>query len=160
MKEIPLTQGKVALVDDEDFERLMAMGKWQFGGRYAQKTTHIGRLNNKQITTTLLMHRAVAECPNDKEVDHIDGNKLNNQKNNLRVCSRLENGKNRLVNKNSSTGFKGVTICPSTKLFRADIMCGGKSHFLGRFHKVQDAVIAYNAASIAHHGEFSKLNPL
>lgn len=95
MKLIPLTQGKFAKVDDADYEWL-SQYNW-----YAKKTTAIYSLYGlyyaarfqriKKVKTTIYMHREIANCPPGKEVDHINHDTLDNQRENLRCCTRAEN---------------------------------------------------------------------
>ena len=160
MKEIKLTKGKVALVDDEDYERVMAFGKWYFGGRYAQKTAYIGMVNGKRTYKTLLMHRFIAGDPYKKEVDHRDENKLNNKKSNLRVCIRSQNKHNVGKFKNNTSGFKGVCWHKRDKKWVAQLMNNKKAIALGYFICPIEAARAYNAAAILHHGEFARLNEI
>lgn len=150
MKEIPLTQGKVALVDDEDYERLVAMGKWQFVNGYASK----GIWPNKSIK----MHRLIMDTPIGFETDHINGNKLDNRRKNLRVCTTAENQLNRGVPKNNTSGFKGVHKFRNK--WRSSIKINSRRVHLGLFTCPIEAASAYNEAAIKYHGEFAKLNPI
>jgi hypothetical protein len=86
MKRIKLTQGKYALVDDEDFESLNKY-KWYFHQGYAIRNTKM-KFGKR---TTIFMHRIITNCPKGKDVDHINMNGLNNQKYNMRVCKRSQN---------------------------------------------------------------------
>jgi len=161
MKEIPLTQGKVALVDDEDYDRLMAMGKWQFGKEYAIKTLYFGRDGNgKQIKKTVLMHRIILNANDGDFVDHKKGSRLNNQKENLRICTHANNMMNRKLHSNNSTGYKGVYIQKKTGMFYASISVGGKQTHLGTFNTTIEAAKKYNEAAIYHYGEFASLNQI
>lgn len=161
MKEIPLTQGKVALVDDEDYERLVAMGKWQYISGYAAKTLYFGKHENgKQIKKTVLMHRIILNVDKGVFVDHKKGSKLNNQKENLRICTHANNMMNRKIHSNNSTGYKGVYLDKSTGMFKSGISINGKMLHLGIFNTKEDAAKKYNEAAIYYYGEFAKLNPL
>src|SRR5688572_4947824 len=116
MKEIPLTQGKVALVDDEDYEWLNRW-KWTFqecksGNGYAVRYSR-GRRE--------YMHRLVLNAPTGTEIDHVaTGDTLNNQRTNLRVCTRAQNLANRNIGKNNTSGYKGVRKL-STGRFTAQV---------------------------------------
>ena len=159
MKEIHLTQGKVALVDDDDYDRIIAMGKWKISDTgYANKTIHIRYEGNKRIMKSIRMHRFIVNAPNKMEVDHRDGNPLNNQKSNLRLSTRSQNMMNRKVSENSKTGFKGVVIYRDE--YKAQIKINGKSICLGYFKDKIEAARVYNEAAIKYHGEFAKLNPI
>ena len=151
MKQIPLTQGMFALVDDEDFEYLNQW-KWcvekQRNKYYAARRGESGQ--------HLYMHRVILS---DKtQIDHEDGNGLNNQKYNLREATYKENGSNRAKQKNNTSGFKGVFSHRNTKKWRAQIVVNKKAIHLGYFTTAEEAAIAYNEAAIKYHGSFAKLN--
>lgn len=103
MKEIVLTKGQVALVDDEDFERLNSV-KWHARKKrntfYALRCITVGP-NNKRKTQ--YMHQMLIECPEGMETDHVDGNGLNNQKDNLRIVTKRQNQQNRHCSKKTNT---------------------------------------------------------
>lgn len=159
MKKIPLTQGKFALVDDEDFEYL---NQWKWfahkrgSGYYATR-----KEKNKQIS----MHRQIMSV-NDISVliDHRDRNSLNNQRNNLRTASRSQNNANTISRKNSYSKYLGVSLFRKTKAgkgkWRASIGKDKKIYHLGYFKTEQQAAIAYNKKALELHGEFANLNQL
>jgi hypothetical protein len=101
VKQIKLTQGKFALVDDEDFEHLnqwkWQVEDWQNKLFYATRKQHLGYFNGKQKLKRIFMHRLIINAPKELVVDHIDGNGLNNQRNNLRVCTVRQNCQNKLL---------------------------------------------------------------
>ena len=159
MKKIPLTQGKFALVDDADYEQLMAMGKWCLSNnKYPNKTIIIGKKGGKYLQKNIKMHRFIIDAPDGFEVDHRDGNKLNNQKENLRICTHSQNGKNMPVFKNNTTGFKGVK--KRSRKWVSEITADGKQIYLGYFTCPIEAARVYNAAAIKYHGEFANLNAI
>src|SRR5258708_6156443 len=106
MKEIQLTQGKVCLIDNEDFERISKY-RWQYNGNYASR---------KIENTTLYMHSFMINVPKGKYTEHINGNPLDNRRKNLRICSKAENMKNQKLSKLSTSGFKGVYWSKHAKL--------------------------------------------
>lgn len=157
MREIPLTRGYVALVDDEDYERVAAK-KWgvtvkpQDTTPYAQNGVRVaGRM------TSVAMHRFILDAPIELVVDHINGNGLDNRRANLRLCSRSENQWNRRKSSQNTSGFKGVFHRGGTRWI-ARITAHGKTVHLGRFRDPTIAARAYDAAALRLHGEFARLN--
>jgi hypothetical protein len=150
-KEIQLTQGQVAIVDDEDYEYL-SQYKWRAqnngdGKYYAVREQWIGR-------KAILMHRDIMKCPSSKQVDHIDNNGLNNIKENLRICTSLENSRNRKVRKDSKTGIKGVKYQEGK--YRTRITVNGIVMELGVYNTVEEASRIYNNAALKYFGAFAK----
>jgi hypothetical protein len=152
-KEIPIHPNKgVALVDDEDYERVMEH-RWNITDN-GYVHSQIGGKRGKWV----LLHRFVMNASNGKEIDHKDQNKLNCQKSNLRFCSRSQNLANTVVRKSSVVKYKGVDFDKRRKLFRASISLGGKYIHLGYFKNPKDAAIAYDNAAKDLYGEFSRPN--
>lgn len=161
MKEISLTQGKVAYIDDEDYE-LVSEYKWRADkkGRTYYAVAYIkgsGKKNYKQI----YMHSLIM-APNDfEEVDHINSNGCDNQKVNLRVCSGKQNKQNKQKQQgNYTSSFKGVYWFKRIKKWRAQINVNNKSIHLGYFLDEKDAAKAYNQAALEHFGDFARLNEI
>lgn len=155
VKKIPLTRGKFALVDDQDFEWLNQW-KWyakeSMGGRfYAARKVQIARINGKQKMKTLGMHRFLMNPPEEKVVDHINGNTLDNRKENLRVVSQHQNLQNR--NKAKSSKYPGVYWHKNEKKWRARIQIRGKRKSLGNFNSEKKAAAAYEKAFRSMCGE-------
>ena len=153
MKQIELSQGKFALVDDDDYDELNIYN-WCIANGYAVR--HV-TISGKR--TTQYMHRLVTNCPADMDVDHVNHDKLDNQKANLRVCSRSENSQNQKMRTKAKTSiYKGVSFYKRDGNWRAEIMLNYKCKYLGYFTNEIDAAIAYNNAAIAMFGEFALLN--
>ena len=156
MKTIQLTQGQVALVDDEDFDMLNQF-KWcaQKDGNnfYAIRGIRVGRR-----TQTIHMHRLIMGSPIGLEIDHKDGNGLNNQRNNLRVCTRSQNQMNKRKKEGASSIYKGVSFHKREDKWRAVIMINGRAINLGDFASEIEAAKAYDAKAIALFCEFANLN--
>jgi hypothetical protein len=149
MREIPLTRGYVAIVDDEDYEWLMAEGPWCYCNGYAVR----GRGNIK-------MHRLILglTAGDGKQADHINRNKLDNRRCNLRLCTASQNHANMSIFRNNTTGYKGVTFLRSHGKYRAKIKVRGRYIFLGYFDNPIDAACAYDKAARFHFGEFANTN--
>jgi hypothetical protein len=156
MKKIKLTQGKFAIVDDEDFEFLNQF-KW-----YAKRdrtTFYAVRNGGKRPNRVMVqMHRVIMNCPDIMAVDHLDSNGLNNQKSNLRVCTEADNHRNQKMPSNNTSGYKGVVWHESTKRFTAQICVNSKQIYLGSFGVGEEAAKAYDDAAIKYRGEFARLN--
>lgn len=126
MKEIVLTQNKVAVVSDQDFEWLNRW-KWQYGSDgYARRTALAG---GKQIL--LAMHRQITGCPKGLEVDHINRVRLDNRRENLRIVTRKQNSHNLGIRKNNTSGVAGVYWDKRKNKWKVHIMVDGKKMHLG-----------------------------
>ena len=154
MKEIQLTKGKVALVNDADYERLNKM-KWYFHYMKNNNTAYAARWIAGSI---VLMHRFILNPAKDQVVDHIDGNGLNNQRENIRICTKSDNQGNRAKNKNNTSGYKGVHFYKRINKFRAQIKLYGKDIYLGYYNSPIEAARAYDAKARELFGEFANTN--
>lgn len=158
MKQIPLSQGFFAIVDDCDFEDL-AKHKWttkkDHNKVYAYRTIRL--CNGKR--TSVLMHRQILgiDSPIDY-CDHRDGNGLNNQRENLRLCSNSENQCNTSIRSDNTTGYKGVSFNRRNQKYRARVKHNGKIVYCKYFLCPIEAAKAYNEAAIVYHGDFARLN--
>lgn len=103
-------------------------------------------------------HRVIMSAPSGMQVDHINGNTLDNRRCNLRICTSAENGRNRKPRKGGSSGYKGVCWNKPAQKWQARIMVGGKSISLGYFDDEVEAARAYDAAACEFHGDFARLN--
>lgn len=157
MREIQLTQGKAALVDDEDFEWLN-QSKWRAGltGKTFYARTHIKKHGGGY--RNVLMHRLIMGNPEGKSIDHIDGDGLNNQRHNLRICSVAQNAHNATRMSTNTSGFKGVFWDRRSQTWRAGVMAYGKRKWLGCFNSPVQAALAYDKAAREYHGEFARTN--
>lgn len=152
-KQIKLTRGYYALVDDEDYEYLN-----QFKWYPAFDNNNIYAIRAPTMVEGCLLIRMHWDVMGGKGIDHVDGNGLNNQKSNLRFCTSAENNHNRRPVKNSSSKYKGVSWDKSAKKWRAQIKINDKSFPLGRYSNEIEAAKAYDREAIKHHGEFARLN--
>ncbi len=161
MKEIQLTQGKVALVDDDDFD-FLSQWKWHL---MKVKTITYAVRSKKDYSTghekVWFMHREILGLKTYKEnpvvVDHKDRNGLNNQKNNLRLATSSDNNANSYKNRGKST-YKGVSKIGSRGYWVAQLVRDGIKHFLGGYAEEKEAAIAYDNAARKYFGEFAHLN--
>jgi hypothetical protein len=162
MKEIQLTKGKVALVDDDDWIRCLQQGRWHCLKPHGNesKTSYAANNNNKGC---VLLHRFILRLiDNSKQVDHIDGNGLNNQKNNLRIVDKFQQARNvRKISTKTYAKYKGVTYNSKptlTKHWRAYIKIHGKQVSLG-YHLTEDAAAReYNLKAKELFGNYASFN--
>ena len=152
MKTLILTKGTVATVDDEWYD-VLSQHKWHlFTKGYAARSVKInGRKRN------IFMHREIIGISADDKriVDNIDGNKLNNCTSNLRVCDAFQNMHNRDVQRNNTSGRKGINWHKKKKVWQARIKSYGKRIFLGNFKTIDEAHEVYCLAADLLHGEFA-----
>lgn len=158
-KHIKLSQGYLAIVDDEDYD-LISNYNW-----YARVTKNSVYAVSNINKTTVQMHRFILNAGKEFMVDHIDRNGLNNTKINLRIASRSQNLMNSKKPKNGKTSkYKGVCLNKQTpnnkKCWRAEIRINRKSHFIGYFYNEKDAAIAYNKKAKELFGDFARLNKI
>jgi len=159
MKEIKLTLGQVALVDDEDFEYLNQF-KWH--ANKSNDTFYAGRSSSGKggvKRKAIWMHRQLLglEDPSIKG-DHIDHNGLNNQRHNLRVATHSQNVRNVKSNKNTSSKYKGVGKVKNCERWHAQIQCDKRKIHIGYFKDEIEAAKAYDKKAKELFGEFAFLN--
>ncbi len=164
MRSIELTQGKEALVDGGVYDALSAHGwKWHCNSNgYAVTNIHYCD-GSKQTCTTVLLHRWILKSYANirlggLQVDHINGNKLDNRLENLRPASHLQNQQNRGAQSDNKTGYKGVSFHKAMGKYLASIRVNGKSIHLGYYTNPLDAALAYDAAARQYHGSFANTN--
>lgn len=154
MKKIPLTQGKFALVDDADYDWLMQW-KWYAirndkGSWYAQ-----GYVYNKHVR----MHRLIIKAPSGVDVDHINGDGLDNRGHNLRLCTNSQNQHNQKTRrKGTSSIYKGVSWHRSSKRWQVLINYNKERIYLGLFTNEIEAAKVYDKKAIELFGEFARTN--
>ena len=159
MKQIPLSQGYFALVDDEDYP-LVSQHKWTYDKGYAVRKITLARRRYRSV----YMHRILTNAAPGEMVDHRDGNRANNTRANLRICTAQQNSKNRRSTALQSTTkkasrYKGVSRTHKTKdRWSALIIADGIRHHLGSFASEEEAARAYDAKAIELHGEFAQTN--
>lgn len=153
---IPLTQGQACVIDDSDWPAVKDIRWRAYKGRagqwYAVATARGGY--------TLRMHRILTQATSGQQVDHKDGDGLNNRRDNLRTCTASENQRNRKKIK-SSSGYKGVCLNTVQKLrkpWQCHIKVNGKQIHLGMYRTAKQAAKAYDAAARRLFGEFAATN--
>lgn len=159
MREIPLSRGLVALVDDEDYDRVTAVGKWYANPCartfYARKNFYLGGGRHAPRYASLRMHTLISGWG---LVDHINNDGLDNRRANLRPATEQQNSKNRQRRSTNTSGYKGAALVKGRGVWRAEIGVGAQRRYLGRFHDPISAALAYDAAARELYGEFAHLN--
>jgi len=161
MKEIQLTQNRIALIDDEDYDKVnthkwcaQRIDKISRSDYYARTSDKIG---NKR--TVLYLHKLIiGKPPKNMVIDHIDGNTLNNQKSNLRFVTCSQNAQNQKTQGNKISKYKGVHVNKRDKLFFATIWVNGKSKYLGSRKDEIAVAKLYDEAALKYFGEFAYIN--
>ena len=158
MKRIPLTQGKYATVDDEDYDYLMQWkwyALWDRNTFYAvRKSPMTGQGDNRQL---IRMHREILQADRGQMVDHRNGNGLDNRKQNIRFCSGSQNNYN-CANYPHSSRYKGVSWKSARSRWYVGIRHRGKHVFIGSYDDEDEAGKAYDKKATELFGEFARLN--
>lgn len=146
-------------VDDADFEYLSQF-KWRRSFTRSRQNPKIYAIRHIRgdDNAGLLMHRELLQPQRGRIIDHINGNGLDNQRANLRICSIAENSRNRGVPLKGSSPFKGVCLEKASGRYVAKITVNYKAIALGHYHDPVDAAHAYDAAARKYHGEFAYFN--
>ena len=152
MQKIQLTQGKIAIVDDQDFEWL-SRWKWCYCKGYAVRKAPKG-----SPRVILHMHRVIAETPMGMFTDHINGNGLDNRRSNLRNATYRQSAANVRKQKDRSSKYKGVTWYAPLSKWKSHIRTQGTEIHLGYFDDEKEAGYIYDQVAISFHGEFARCN--
>jgi hypothetical protein len=160
MREIKLTQGKIAIIDDEDLERVSGL-KWcaSFSPKYkggAYVATSRIRIKGKE--KTVYLHRFVTQAEKGMQVDHKNRNTLDCRKQNLRIATPSQNNANKPLYSNNTSGYKGVTFHKPTNKWTAQITKDRKARKIGYFETALEAAKAYDVEAKKLFGEFALLN--
>lgn len=157
MREIPLTRGFVAIVDDEDFDWL-SQWRWcatQRPGRgYAIRSAQCV-VDGRKRGVSILMHRQILDAQPGQLVDHINGDPRDNRRANLRICTANQNSYNRRAY--GRWPYKGLNQTASGR-WKAEVRAEGRRHHVGTFATAEEAARAYDEAAKRLHGEFARLN--
>jgi len=156
-KEIQLTQGQVAIVDDWWFDEL---NQYKWYALWSPKTRSFYAVRNSKPLlgkrTTILMHVVIARTKKGFNTDHINHDTLDNREENLRACTSSKNQMNAEKHSGNTSGYKGAS--KSGRGWKAQIMVNRKVYYLGIFGTPKEAALAYDAAARRLHGEFACLN--
>lgn len=156
-KQIQLTKGKFALVDDEDYEWL---NQWKWfshdgAGGYAARNSKYVRGEKRK---TILMHRQIMGEPKELQVDHINRDRRDNRRENLRLVTAQQNKLNSCIQKSNTSGYRGVAFWKRKAKWRTMISHDNDRLFMGYYKTAEEAALAYDFAAIFLHGEFAELN--
>jgi hypothetical protein len=151
--EIYTKSGQVIYIDNEDYY-LVKDRVWHITkAGYAANTL---KKRERTSARVLLMHRLIMQAPANMEVDHVNGNPLDNRKENMRLCTHHQNMMNKATYKNNKSGYKGVSWHKPSSKWVARIKSGEKYLHLGLFHDVKDAYNAYLIAAKHVHQGFNR----
>ncbi len=154
----PRNPGMTCKIDKEDFDRV-SQYKWgvAFMGQQGYKRPYVRtRIGGRKDSVYIRLHRLIMNADSDVEVDHINGDTLDNRKGNLRFATRLEQSRNTGMRKNNTTGYKGVSYIARLKKYRAYIVVNRKQTNLGLHETAEAASEAYDAAARQLFGEFHR----
>lgn len=149
---VPLSKGQEAIVDAADVALVEGVN-WNCHKGYAVRCLHFPDGSR----STVYMHRVVNGTPSELFTDHIDGNKLNNCRANLRNATKKQNAANVGLRSTNRSGFKGVSWNKRDGLWQAHIYQAGKRKFLGYYVTAEEAFAEYQAVAKMQHGEFARL---
>lgn len=168
-RTVKLSQGYEAVVDDADHERVSQYRWCATVKRRTDGTARVYAVRSVRVGSGYIpeyLHRfLLGERCHGKDVDHVDGNPLNNTRSNLRVCSRAENMRNARKYSardgvRTSSVYKGVCWKMSARKWCAKIKANGRVEHLGYFDNEEEAAMAYDAAARRHFGEFARANDI
>lgn len=149
-------QEAYTIIDDEDYDKVSKF-KWylsRYG--YARTSAYIGTINGKEQRIEYRLHRFLLSAPKGKEVDHVNRDKLDNRKHNLRLSTRSQNMANTGLSVDNTTGFRGVSSHKNA--WQASIRFNGKLIYLGRYTSPQKAAKAYNEKAKELFSDFAYIN--
>lgn len=146
---IPLTKGMFALCDPEDLENLSKFN-WHFCPQgYAT------RMEKRKV---LRMHRFLLRISGRGKIDHVNGNRLDNRRENIRICNDFQNAQNRRKDRRNTSGYKGVYWAPHVRKWRVNIRAFNRQIFLGYFLDRLEGAKAYDKKAMELFGEFARPN--
>ena len=153
-REIPLTQGRITLVDDDDFERVSQF-RWR---AYRNRDTFYAIRSIKKPDgrwTTQHLHTFITGYI---QTDHWNGDGLDNRRSNLRIATDNDNRRNSKLFQNNTSGYKGVSWDKGRRLWRVQVSVNGTTRYVGRYDDIIEAARAYDEAARKWYGEFARTN--
>jgi hypothetical protein len=153
LKKLELLSGEEVILDDEDYERFKNVSWRMHSGGYAVRSAYINKKN-----LSIRMHREIVGAKPGEYVDHINLNKLDNRRSNLRIATNAQNAWNQSKRPDNTSGYKGVGFRKDKNKYRAEIKKDYRSYHLGYFDNKHDAARMYNFWAKDMFGEFARLN--
>jgi hypothetical protein len=151
----------VTIVDDEDFDKLNKYSWRLSNSGYVRRMTTI-RINGEKKSKSFTMHREIMTAKEGQIVDHINRDKLDNRKENLRFVTREQSNQNRGISSRNTNGYKGVSLKVDhhkrKRPYEAKIKVNGKSIWLGTYETAIEAALDYDEMALVYHGDYAKLN--
>lgn len=154
--ELPLSQGKVALIDDEDAD-LVGQYKW-FAVWIRDRWYAMSKEHTNRRVRTIYLHRVIMGDPPGQRVDHHNGDTFDCRRQNLRICTVSQNAQNAMIGLRNKSGYKGVSWNTKAERWVAWIRANGRNIYLGQFVDARDASLAYDRAAREHFGEYARVN--
>ncbi len=151
--------GKTVIIDSDDYDRVMAW-KWTYNksnGSF-ERRHHVSGSGKNRVRESWSLHRYIMGFPEGKMVDHINRDRLDNRKSNLRICSHHENARNCNKRSTNTSGYKGVTRVGNGWMAQTTVL--GTHKYLGWFKDKKEAAKAYNSFAKEQFGEFAALNKI
>lgn len=151
MKMINVFGGHQTVVDDGDYEKF---------NHYQWRLSKAGYVSRREGDKRIFLHREICQTPDGYVTDHINGNKLDNLRSNLRVCLDNENHYNSGIRSDNKSGYRGVCWSKDKKKWSVEIRKNGKKTFLGYHSDIKLAVRTYNTKAKEFFGDFARLNEI
>lgn len=154
-RRVPIIHGGYAIVDAENYDWIIKI-PWRLRQARTDAPSYaITTIDRRNVG----MHRMIVKAPSNKFVDHINGNGLDNRESNLRICNRRQNGWNRRINKNNTSGYRGVSWHKRQRKWAASIHLKGKGIAIGYYTTAECAARAYDKIALKHRGrKFQRFN--
>ena len=158
-KKIPLTKGKSAIVDNNDYD-ILAKYSWYSNESSTTPYAYRSRwISGENRSVEIPMHHVVMNCVGrGEEVDHINGNGLDNRKENLRFVTRAQNNWNQKPRNCTSSRYKGVSWNKRREYWESYIQVNNRKHHLGSYQNEEMAALAYDLSALCMRGEYARVN--